>query len=80
VFLFESVMFSHCDFQAFEGAEPCASLFKTIEVDERVGRFTPYILDDFQMLIGGNRAFPNGAFSQDAIAPIVSLTLLCLRM
>jgi hypothetical protein len=30
------VIFSHCDFQAFEGAEPRTSLFKTIEVDERV--------------------------------------------
>jgi hypothetical protein len=30
------MIFSHCDFQAFDGAEPRASLFKTIKVDERV--------------------------------------------
>jgi hypothetical protein len=34
LFLSESVIFSHCGFQTFEGTEPRASLFKTIEVDE----------------------------------------------
>jgi hypothetical protein len=54
LFLSESVIFSHCDFQVFEGAEPRVSLFKTIEIDKQVGRLTLYILDDFRMLIGGN--------------------------
>jgi hypothetical protein len=47
----ESVVFSHGDFaafrQAFDGAEPRPALFKAIEVNDRVSRFTPYVLDYF---------------------------------
>jgi hypothetical protein len=47
----ESMVFSHCDFQtfrqAFQGAEPRAALFKSIEVTDRLSRFAPYVLDYF---------------------------------
>jgi hypothetical protein len=47
----ESVILSHQDFaafrKAFEGAEQRSALFKAIEVDEQLPRFSPYLLDFF---------------------------------
>jgi hypothetical protein len=82
--LSESVIFPHCDFQvfrkAFKGGEPRASLFKTIEVDERVGRFTPYILDYFPNINRQKSSFTERMLFTGCNRTILSLTRLCLRM